>query len=59
MLSHVLGVGVDIVQISRIQALTSRRGCGKLALRILNDTERQDWDSLTDTYRRDEFLAVK
>ncbi len=59
MLSRLLGVGIDIVEISRIQAVASRRSYGKLACRILSDTEMQDWHSLTDPYRRDEFLTVR
>ncbi|KAF8342015.1 4'-phosphopantetheinyl transferase superfamily [Cantharellus anzutake] len=58
-LSGILGVGVDIVQISRIQAVAMRRGYDRLANRILSETEKNDWNSLTDTYLRNRFLAVR
>ncbi|TFK75975.1 4'-phosphopantetheinyl transferase [Pluteus cervinus] len=57
----ILGVGVDLVHVPRIVALTRRKGYDRFAKRILSASEHSDWLKLdknqTDICTR--FLAVR
>lgn len=54
----ILGVGVDILHIPRIEALVHRRGIVALAKRILHPDEQDAFDQ-TKHEHRVRFLAVR
>ncbi|KAH8106253.1 4'-phosphopantetheinyl transferase [Cristinia sonorae] len=57
----IIGIGVDVVSISRIAALVQRRTYDRLAKRILSPGELSEWLSIpaTDDARRTRYLAVR
>ncbi|KAF9075905.1 4'-phosphopantetheinyl transferase [Rhodocollybia butyracea] len=57
----IIGIGVDIAQISRVSALLNRRGSDKLAQRILSELELVHWHtSRSNVLSRDAlFLGVR
>lgn len=52
----ILGVGVDILHLPRLQSLVSRRGKETLAKRILHPSEMTEFVAAEDKSR---FLAVR
>lgn len=57
----ILGVGVDVLQLSRIASLMSRRTPERMALRILNSHELRLWSALppSDGAQRMRYIAVR
>jgi len=57
----IVGVGTDILQLSRLVALGTRRGLMRLSNRILTRKERELFRSipLEEDERRTQFLAVR
>jgi holo-[acyl-carrier protein] synthase len=58
----ILGIGVDVLQLSRISDLVRRRGMEKLASRILSPQESQHWiekQSAANPAIPIRFLAVR
>ncbi|KAF8313495.1 4'-phosphopantetheinyl transferase [Clavulina sp. PMI_390] len=55
----ILGVGVDILHLPRIEALVARRGLVPLARRILHPEEHDAFDKLDQPSRQLRFLAVR
>ena len=58
----ILGIGVDVVHIPRIIALTRRRGVQRFVSRVFSCQEVSDWNSLpphTTELARARFLAVR
>ncbi|VDB83294.1 unnamed protein product [Peniophora sp. CBMAI 1063] len=53
------GVGIDILHVPRLKALTSRRGSARLAARILSPPEHTLYDGLSNSDARLRFLAVR
>lgn len=39
----ILGIGVDLLSLSRFRGLINRRGVDRLARRILSNEERKEW----------------
>ncbi|KWU47198.1 4'-phosphopantetheinyl transferase [Rhodotorula sp. JG-1b] len=55
-----LGVGVDLLHLTRLRAMLSRREPARLAARILSDEERAQWNDLAASPEQSErFLALR
>lgn len=57
--SRIIGIGTDILHVPRIRDLIQRRGDNVLAHRILSDSERRFWGSLTSAADRERYLSVR
>ncbi|RDX53199.1 4'-phosphopantetheinyl transferase [Lentinus brumalis] len=57
----ILGVGVDVLHVSRIFRLLESRSGSRFARRVLSDQEHVIWDGIpaSDSARRTRFLAVR
>lgn len=55
-----LGVGVDLLHLSRLRQVLSRRDPARLAARILSDQEQAQWKELASSPEQSErFLALR
>jgi holo-[acyl-carrier protein] synthase len=54
----ILGVGIDLLALARLQAVVQRRGAAALARRVLSGAEMLDFQSL-DAKRQLSFLALR
>lgn len=55
----ILGIGVDIVQLSRVARIVDKRGAARFAQRILSVEERTEWEQLQGQEQQIRFLAVR
>lgn len=60
-LMTILGIGVDVVHVTRILALINRRSPKLLAIRILSAKEMEEWGDVgsADITSQARFLAVR
>ncbi|GAA5983926.1 hypothetical protein JCM10908_005977 [Rhodotorula pacifica] len=55
-----LGVGVDLLHLTRLRAIFSRRQPARLAARILSDEEHKEWKGIAASPEHSErFLALR
>lgn len=59
-----LGIGVDLLSLTRLRAVVARRGADKLASRILSTEERLEWDQRREDAawtgeKQEQYLAAR
>lgn len=55
----ILGIGTDILCLSRLVSLVKRRSMERFATRILSEQEHEQWRSLGSSKEQQRFLAVR